>query len=372
MNPFLRRATEYLRDTTAFLQIVSPEPLNTFIGSNRRVHELLDLPVRLIGSPGTGKTMMASLLEYHLVETILVDQTSDWNRPLAAALTKAGFARDMRPTVAAVRIPMESEYRDYWELPYEPQVKSKLVLSLIHARAMLGLFRMLTQNGLRDLSDIKVVPRQEAEARIAQIGGISAVGMRERAKRVEQLVYDVGASLIPPAASDLSGELLSPYEPFEAIREFEVSWDGERILLRPLVILDDVHSLAADQYAALFRALARREIRIGRWMLMRMDALSPSAVFQSSAEDSLPGIKPDRDYIDVVMEGATRGEERRQFRKMASDMADKYLTLVELLRARTLEQEAYSPMRAPRPRVRHWSICRPDYSAASRSTHAAR
>lgn len=335
MNPFLRRATEYLRDTSAFLQIMSPEPLNTFIGSHRRVHDLLDFPVRLIGSPGTGKTMMASLLEYQLVEAILLDQSTEWNRSLAAALSKAEFVDDLAPRVAAVRIPMESEYRDYWELPYEDSVKAKLVLSLIQARAILGFFRMLTARGLRELTDIRVIPRQEGEARIAQIGGLDPILMRQRAKRVEELVYAVGASLVPPPASSLAEEVQAPYEPFEAIREFEIPWQGRRILLRPLVILDDVHSLHRDQFRAVFRALARREIRIGRWMLMRMDALSPTAVFQSADDDALPGLKRDRDYIDVVMEGSTsRADERKRFRRMASDMADRYLGLVDPIRER--------------------------------------
>ncbi len=81
MNPFLRRATEYIRDTAAFLSIASPEPLKTFIARHSKIGNLLDLPVRIIGSPGTGKTMMASLVEFRLVEAVLRDQSSEGNRP---------------------------------------------------------------------------------------------------------------------------------------------------------------------------------------------------------------------------------------------------------------------------------------------------
>ena len=34
-NPFLRRATEYIRDNSAFLAIVSPEPLMTFVAKHK-------------------------------------------------------------------------------------------------------------------------------------------------------------------------------------------------------------------------------------------------------------------------------------------------------------------------------------------------
>lgn len=332
MNPFLRRATEYIRDTTAFLAITSPEPIKTFVANHRRVNDLMDFPVRIIGSPGTGKTMMASLVEFRLIESILQDQSSQGNRTLAAALTAARFCDGEKPLVAAIRIPMESEYREFWELPYDPAVKTKLVLSLIQARAILGLIRTLTANKQREIDDIRFVARAEAEAQLTQIGGDESMEIRERAREVETLVYNIGASLLPPALKDIPDEVQKPYQPFETIREIEITWRDERIRLRPLVILDDVHSLHPEQYAALFRSLAKREIRIGRWMMMRMDALSPSAVFRSSDDEALPGLKHDRDFIDVVMEGASnRKGDRKQFRKMANDMANRYLKLVESL-----------------------------------------
>ncbi|WP_017996751.1 hypothetical protein [Rhizobium leguminosarum] len=335
MNPFLRRATEYIRDTTAFLAITSPEPIKTFIANHRRVNDLFDFPVRIIGSPGTGKTMMASLVEFRLIEAILQDQSSQGNRTLAAALAAAKFSDGEKPLVAAIRLPMESEYREFWELPYEPAVKTKLVLSLIQARAVLGLVRTLTANKQREIEDVQFITRPEAEAQKTQIGGDDSLEIRERAREVETLVYNIGASLIPPSLDQIPDEVQKPYQPFETIREIEITWRGERIRLRPLVILDDVHSLHPEQYAALFRALSKREIRIGRWMMMRMDALSPSAVFRTSDDEALPGLKHDRDFIDVVMEGTTsRKDDRKLFRKLANDMANRYLKLVDSLNDR--------------------------------------
>src|SRR4051794_29481571 len=135
-NPFLRRATEYIRDDTAFLAIVSPQPLTTFLARHRRHDDIFNLPVRILGSPGSGKTMLAKLAEFRLVETILRDLTNDTNRELAQALADAGFLQDGRPRIAAVRVPMESEYRDFWELPYEGAVKTKLAMGLVQARTM--------------------------------------------------------------------------------------------------------------------------------------------------------------------------------------------------------------------------------------------
>jgi hypothetical protein len=338
-NPFLRRATEFIRDDSAFLSIVSPEPLTTFIARHPKKDALLDLPVRIIGSPGSGKTMMATLLEFRLVEAILRDQSSDSNRALASALAACNFIDGERPTVAAVRLPMESEYRDFWELPYDAHVKTKLVLSLIQARGVLGLFRNLTANLRRSADDIRFVPREDAEAQVDQIGGTAQEDVRERARAVERAIYSIGASLVPPDVNDIVPEAREPYQPFEAILEIEINWQGGAVRLRPLIILDDVHTLHPQQFEALFNVLARREIRIGRWMMMRMDALSPGTVFRSAAEDAVPGLKRDRDFFDIFMQ--SRGErsgDRRQFRRMAMDMADRYLNRVTPLRDRNFTQ----------------------------------
>lgn len=334
-NPFLRRATEYIRDDSAFLAIVSPEPLTTFVAKHKKLTLLFDYPVRVVGTPGSGKTMMASLVEFRLVESILRDQSSENNRSLASVLASCGFTQDERPRIAAVRIPMESEYRDFWELPYDPAIKTKLVLSLIQARTILALVRNLTSNRRRPLADIKFIPREGAGAQLEQIGGANAEDVVARARRVERAIYSIGASLLPPSLENISEEAREPYQPFEAIQEIEIDWDGNPCRLRPLTILDDVHTLHPEQFEGLFRALARREIRFARWMMMRMDALSPNAVFRSADEDALPGLKVDRDYLDIFMQtDSVRIDERRQFRRMAADMADRYLRLVQPLRDR--------------------------------------
>lgn len=348
MNPFLRRATEYIRDTASFLQITSPEPLELFIGKHPRLHDLLDLPVRIIGSPGAGKTMLASLVEFRTLEAVLLDQVSQGNRDLAKALTAANFADGDRPKVAAVRIPMESEYRDFWELPYDPAIKTKLMLALIQSRAVIGLFRGLVANGQREFDDVRFVIRPEAEAQLVQIGGATSAGLRNRAREVERAVYAIGSSLLPPSLADIPLEASAPYQPFEAIKEIEIEWDGATIAIRPLVILDDVHNLHPDQLAALLRALARREIRIGRWMMMRMDSLSPHEVLRSADEDFGPGIKPDRDFIDIYIQNSpNRSVDRRRFRSMAGDMANRYLKLVNTLGDRGHESFAPLLLRTP-------------------------
>lgn len=335
-NPFLRRATEYVRDDVSFMAIVSPAPLTTFLAKHPNKDELFELPVRIIGEPGSGKTMLARLAEFKMVEAILGDLSNKTNGELAAALADAGFLSDAKPKIAAVRVPMESDYRDFWELPYDDKVKTKLALWLIQARTMLALLRNLTANKTRSLSDINFVARDATEAQLGQIGGLTGEDIKERALEVQKAIYSVAAGLRPPTLDKLPRAATEPYEPFDAISGIEIPWGDETRQLNPVVMLDDVHALHPDQSAAIFSSLARREIRFGRWCMMRLDALSPGAVLGAPQSQESHNLKLGRDFIDVCMQdwSGSRGTERKQFRSIALDMANRYLPHVQALKNR--------------------------------------
>ena len=57
-NPFLKRATEFLRDEEAFLAIVSPEPVKLFLTRPGKRGVLYDRLVFIRGTPGSGKTTL--------------------------------------------------------------------------------------------------------------------------------------------------------------------------------------------------------------------------------------------------------------------------------------------------------------------------
>ncbi len=280
--------------------------------------------------------MLAKLAEFKMVEAILRDLSNKTNKELAAALADAGFLSDAQPKVAAVRIPMESDYRDFWELPYDENVKTKLALWLIQARTMLALLRSLTANKTRQISDITFLARDATEAQLEQIGGLNGEGVRKRALEVQKAIYSIAAGLRPPPLDKLPRVATEPYEPFDAISGVEIPWGDDTRQLNPLVMLDDVHALHPDQRKAIFTSLARREIRFGRWCMMRLDALSPGAVLGAPQSQEDHNLILGRDFIDIRMQGwsGSRRTERTQFRSMALDMANRYLPHVQALKNR--------------------------------------
>jgi len=146
---------------------------------------------------------------------------------------------------------------------------------------------------------------------------------------------------MPPNLQDIDSDAAAAYRPFDVIESFRITDGQGTLVLRPLVIFDDAHSLHPVQLAALRRWLARRELKVGRWILTRLDALTPSDVLldpdaAGGAQES--GLKRSREITDIWMQsGDERGNHRRAFRKMAKDMAGRYLSQMDVFNRRGLK-----------------------------------
>ncbi len=330
MNPFEKRASEYIRDDLAFLPYVTPEPLLTFLESYAKTKSLLERLVLLIGAPGSGKTTLARLFTFPTLTTLVKTESLDQHASLTDALTKCGALVDgSKPAVAGCRIPMESGYRGCWDLPYSDDVKNKLLFSLIQSRTVLAWLRGFEQAGFA-LHRITLVPRVDAAAALEAIGGTELEKVREVAKGVERETYAVTASLSPPPADRLPQAATAAYNPFDVIEAFEIPGVEDKIRLRPLLICDDANILHPRQLEALVRWLARRELRIGRWILMRLDALRPHEVLRpdNGVMSDSPGLDIRRETAVIWMQGHTDTDRKRarlDFRRIASDMARRYL-----------------------------------------------
>ena len=247
------------------------------------------------------------------------NESLDAYRPLVAALAQCQAVRDGVPTILGARIPLESEYREFWEFPYPNDLKLGLMTALIQARAVLAWIHNLQSTGV-PLEGIRIVPRGNASAAAASIGGTNTADVLAKATAVELAIYRISAALVPPNIDSISETAATAYRPFDVIDTVDVTHHGETFTLRPLVILDDAHSLQADQFELLRRWLARRELKVARWVITRFDALTPREVLFS------PGLSSDREITYIRMQNDKRRTlDRTAFRKMARDMSSRYL-----------------------------------------------
>ena len=346
-NPFEKRANEYFLDDDSFLSVVSPEPLAIFIKPHAKTDRLYDRLVLMHGAPGSGKTTIASLFEYHRLTALLRHTANATYIPLIAALVDCHAIEDLRPTLVGCRLALESGYRDIWQFPYASDLKTGLLTALIQARAVLAWFRSLEKGGVKR-EDVILVPRDGHAAATFAIGGLRGPDVLARAQRVERELYDIAAALVPPPVEALEQSDIGTYRPFDVIERIEIEsphGEGtERFRLRPLVILDDAQTLHPEQFAALRGWLARREPRVARWVLSWLDVLPPEEVLRAGREagsdqPEQPGIASDRDVTRIFLQSphTERAKERREFRKTAKDMADRYLQQVPGLGFRRFE-----------------------------------
>lgn len=346
-NPFLKRVTERLRDEEAFLEIVSPEPLSTFLGKHGESGSLYDVLVVIAGAPGSGKTTLARLFHFPTIMTLLRNRNFASYKPLLAALVECGAIRDEEPQLIAARIPMESNYRDLWEFPYSEELRTNLLTALVQARAVLGWLRNLRAAGVEE-SDVTFIPKEDALAAVESIGGTSGVSVWRRARDVETALYAAAGALVAPDVSQLPPAATDAYRPLDVIERIHVRMDlhgvPRELNLRPLLVLDDAHALHPGQFAGVKRWLARRELRISRWMLTRLDILTPREVLQPveapSLEDESPALMGTRDLLPIALQSSLqdRREHRTAFRQMARDMASRYLRRMALFERKGLRR----------------------------------
>ena len=336
-NPFEKRATEYLRDDEAFLAVVTPEPLITFFQKEAKDERLYDRLAVVVGTPGSGKTTLARLFQFPTLMTLLRSRNMSNYRPLIDALTACGAIDNEHPTLIGARLPLETEYRDFWEFPYPEDLKTNLMIALLQARTVLAWLRNIKISGV-PLNQIEIVPRPDADAALTAIGGKMGSGLLDHASEVERAIYDISAALVPPDIEEIKREASAAYRPFDVIEAFRITSGEEVPLLRPLVIFDDAHSLHPTQFTTLQHWLSKRELKISRWILTRLDALTPVDVLLDGVTNAdETGLKRSRETTVIRMQsGEARGSQRRTFRKMAKNMARRYLSQMEVFNRRGL------------------------------------
>jgi len=334
-NPFEKRASEYFHNEDAFLSVVSPQPVIVYLKPHAISDRLYDRLVLMRGAPGSGKTTIAQLFEFHRIAALLRHASNASYKPLVAALAECRAVVDGRPAIVACRLALESGYRDIWQFPYADELKTGLLTTLVQARAVLGWMHNLEVGGVRP-SDVRVIARDGNDAATDAIGGPNGPAVLGRARQVERELYNIAAALVPPPVSMIESSSIGAYRPFDVIEQLEVNLetDAGRIAarLRPLVTLDDAQTLHPSQFAALQAWLARREPRVGRWVLSWLDVISPEEAFRAGRETpsdqpEQPGIATGRDVTRIFLQSGytERKKERAAFRKTAKDMANRYL-----------------------------------------------
>lgn len=336
-NPFKKRATEYVADPNTLLPLVSPAPILEFFtpdGGN-----LLEKLSIVVGTPGCGKTTIARVIEFDTLATLARDPAGI-NKELAKALAELRILSDGTPSLLVYRLPMTTNFRSIWDLPYTEELRAALLRAYVQSKAVLGWFRQLESIESIRLDQIKIVTRDDSESARDVLQAASPVAFREQARRVELAVFKVITALVAPSERDLAEVINSRYDVFEYIERIEVpGWmqgsTRDVISLRPMAIVDDAHELHPVQFAQLRDWLKSRNIRVGRWVMCRPDVVSPEDYRDAMVKDvqqeehQRHGTTQGRDYILKLMQPTHRNTKR--FLAVARDISARYLVGVSQL-----------------------------------------
>lgn len=326
MNPWHKRANEFIRDANELLPLISPQPIKRFF--QRESTRLFDRLVVVVGSPGSGKTTLARLLELRTLAAVPDFKGNTDVRELLASLAKADVLDDLEPAVLALRLPAGGQLRSIWDLPYEPRLRHRLLRAMIEAKTVLGWLRAMEDVGV-DLKQVRIITTPNAEAARDAVNADDLDAFRERARITERAIFKLINALVAPPESDLGEHLIDvAYAPFAIIESIEISagWRRRPLRLKPMVIIDDAHELHPTQLEDVDIWLRDREVKIARWMLTRIDSLNLEDFRRVLRDEETvsPGTNPGRDRVRILLQD-TDNRNRQAFRSVAEDVARRYL-----------------------------------------------
>ncbi|MDE1464770.1 hypothetical protein [Spartinivicinus poritis] len=340
-NPFIKRATEYVPEASALLPLVSPTPIREFFLSEQGA--LLEKLTIVVGTPGCGKTTIARILEFDALDEISRNP-KQINGELAGVLSDLKLLSDLVPVLLAYRLPMSSNFRSIWELPYSEQLRSSLLRGFVQSKAVLGWFRQLEKAEI-PIEDIEVLFSEDSESAHISMGARSPIEFREHAREVELAIFRTVTSLIAPDENTLASDFINEkYDVFENIVGFRVSnkesWNGKgSVTLKPMIIVDDAHELHPSQYVSLREWLKKRNIQISRWVMCRPDVVSPEDYRDVLASDAVVeskfGTSSGRDYFLKLVQLSSN--QKKEFRKIARDICKRYIPRIPEFSRRSID-----------------------------------
>jgi hypothetical protein len=316
-NPFRSRTSEHLahQGLERYLRSFAAEALDLL------PDQLWDRVVVIRSAPGGGKTSLLRAVSAQALQEL--SRQRKGHEDLIERLAAMGVLdEEGRPVLLGFRVPLSRDFRAIVDLERDPSAATRTFLALLDARiagALCEAVRALAglQSGAR-LDDVQITVPDGAMGSLQRIGGPTAGGLQDFSARAEAEILDRLDAVLPrEAPGDGHGALYT----LRALSGATITLDRRERALRPLLLLDDGHELAAVQRKLLLDALHDRELTLPRWYTERYSAMEP--------EELVGDGEPHRNHVLVELERQAgmlgkvtrRGGKTRRFEKLLADIA---------------------------------------------------
>lgn len=314
-NPFRLRTSEQIDDDWRFANLYEPGLIDLLPEEG-----LWDRRVIVRSSAGGGKTTLLRAFTPGPLRVIhrngaRNDQTGDLYRRLERrqALDRNG------PTIAAARVSLAGKYTSLNQLQsIDEGARLRAFISLLDVRIVIaGLRAHLQLAGLRfpeDLTEISVT----GEFAENPHGSMNGMEILDATRGLERRVARILSSLRPPSDETLPGD--DELRSLTTLGEGGVHIKGKGVSARAVVLLDDVHRLAAAQRNHLLDSVLAERTATPVWIAERREALAPEELLSEGAKD-------DRDRIVIDIERFWRSSRRKSFKRLLAGVANRRMAL---------------------------------------------
>ena len=317
-NPFRLRASEHIESDATFLRLFSPGVLDLLPTDDEDEHPLDKVHV-LRSAEGGGKTSFLRLLAPTVLLTLHAYRKREECKELYQRLRELDVIGEDGPHLLGVSLSCARNYATLADLDLDRGRKDRLLFSLLNARIVLATLRgALALKQLRypeDLEKLTIAPAgTEDELPLDLSFPCDGRGLYEWAKNLEIRVCGAIDSLGPSNVEGSPGHdsLVS----LKIISSGSITYAGEAVSQRMLLMLDDVQKLTSWQRERLLQTVIDARSSVGIWIAERFEALSTEEMLSS-------GGRKGREYGKVVLLEPYWRDHIKRFENLVLNVADR-------------------------------------------------
>ncbi len=319
INPFFSRTSQSIGVDDTFIKLFSPDVLDIFDDS-KPVWNIVNI---IRSSPGGGKTTLLRLFTPEIILRIKNRQKDESQLlEIYKKLKMLGvYDKHDNPLVIGTMIPFTNEYSTLEYLNINEGEKKHLFFSLLNTRIILSVLYSLCK--IKDID----FPDDLSRVLINQNPAMTGYNPLRNINNGKD-IYNWCCENEEKICNDIDNVNLTSSLEFEkssdlyALHLFDhknIFFDGQPIIERILVMLDDVHNLSSSQRSVLMKNIIDRRPLVNIWVSERLQALSMEEIISEGNTES-------RDFVIVNLE--QHWSKGNKFQKFATSVAEKRLSTI--------------------------------------------